>query len=306
MNLAIVTHPACRSHAPPHGHPEQPARLDAVLRGLEAVSDCDFHQATPAADSAILRVHTADYLAELRRLDSGSGGVALDPDTWLGPGSLDAAVLAAGAACKGVELVLDGDARRAFAAVRPPGHHAEPGCAMGFCLINGIAVAAADALTREGIGRVVIADFDVHHGNGTQAMFEADPRVAYASSHQSPLYPGTGGDDETGCGNVFNVALRPGSGGAEFRAAWRDRLLPALRAAAPDMVFVSAGFDGHRLDPLANLELEVEDFAWIGHELATLADECAAGRLVAVLEGGYHQEALRDCAAAFAEAIRGD
>lgn len=304
MSLAVFFHSDCAGHVPPPGHPEQPARLEAVLRGLQGMDGSAFRQAAPAPDSALLRVHTADYLAGLRRLDARRELVALDPDTWLGPGSLEAARLSAGAACGAVETVLDGRARRAFAVVRPPGHHAEAGLARGFCLLNGVAVATAEALTRPGIGRVAVADFDVHHGNGTHSMFAADPRVMYASSHQSPLFPGTGSEEETGCGNLFNLTLPPGTGSVEFRVAWRDRLLPALRDADPDLVLVSAGFDAHRLDPLAHLELETDDFAWIGNELARLADECAGGRLIAVLEGGYHLEALRDCATAFAQAIR--
>ena len=231
-------------------------------------------------------------------LSATGQSLRLDEDTVMSPGSAHAALRACGAAVAAVDAVLSGATRRAFCAVRPPGHHATADTAMGFCLFNAVAVAAAHALAAHGLARVAIADFDVHHGNGTQAIFDQDPRVLYLSSHQSPLYPGTGQASENGVGNVVNAPLAPGVGGQGFRAAWRDHLLPALEAFTPQLVLVSAGFDGHRLDPLADLGLEAEDYGWIGAELGASADRHAAGRLVSLLEGGYSLTALRECSVA--------
>jgi len=223
----------------------------------------------------------------------------------LSPQSAEAALRAAGAGVAAVDLVLSGDAPVAFCAVRPPGHHATAHAAMGFCLFNNVAVAAAHALERHGLARVAIADFDVHHGNGTQAIFEAEPRVHYLSSHQMPLYPDTGHVHERGVGNVLNAPLPPGTGSRGYRAAWEDRLLPAIDAFRPQLLLVSAGFDAHWRDPLAQLQLEADDFAWLTAELRRLADAHAHGRLVSTLEGGYDLQALRECALAHVGALRG-
>lgn len=297
-----ITHAYCAGHRMPAGHPEQPARLEAVLRGLEQAGIV-LEEASPARDEDILRIHSKAYWNDLVSREPSPGGerVFLDPDTSMVAGSLRAARLAAGAACGGVRQALSGNIDRIFCATRPPGHHAEAARAMGFCLINHVAVAAALALEQPGIGRVAIADFDVHHGNGTQAIVERDPRISFASSHQSPLYPGTGLVSEIGCGNIHNAPLPAGANGQDFRETWAGRLLPALAACEPDLVLVSAGFDGHRADPLAQMELREEDYRWIGEQLAALADRYAQGRLVAVLEGGYHLEALQDSVAAFVE-----
>jgi acetoin utilization deacetylase AcuC-like enzyme len=222
----------------------------------------------------------------------------LDPDTVLSPASAEAALRAAGAGLAAVDAVLRGQARRAFCAVRPPGHHATRDAAMGFCLFNGIAVAALHALDAHGLERVAIVDFDVHHGNGTQAIFEHDRRVLFASSHQWPLYPGSGSRGETGAGNIVNATLPPQADGALFRAAWSDTLLPAVDAFKPQLLLVSAGFDAHRRDPLAQLRLEAADFAWITRELAAVANRHCRGRIVSMLEGGYDLDALAESSVA--------
>ena len=218
--------------------------------------------------------------------------------------SAEAALRAAGAAVAAVDAVMAGDAKRAFCAVRPPGHHATHDTAMGFCLFNSVAIAAAHALEVHGLERVSIADFDVHHGNGTQDIFVADPRVQYLSSHQSPLYPGTGAASEHGVGNIHNLPLPPRAGSTAFRAAWSDVLLPAIDAFRPQLLFVSAGFDAHRLDPLAQIDAEAGDFGWLTSELRALAERHAEGRLVSLLEGGYSMQALRECSVAHVAALR--
>ena len=299
----IYTHPACLSHDTGPGHAERAERLVAVLEALRAA----FPQLQPevgprASRGQLLRVHAQRLLEEV--LESRpSTRVALDPDTVLSPDSAEAALRAAGAAVAAVDAVLAGEARRAFCAVRPPGHHATADTAMGFCLFNNIAVAAAHALTKHGLARVAIADFDVHHGNGTQAIFEHDPRVLFLSSHQWPLYPGTGSADERGVGNIHNAPLPAGTGSATFRAAWRERLLPELERFRPQLVFVSAGFDGHRRDPLAALQLVADDYAWLTGELVAIAQRHAQGRIVSMLEGGYDLEALRECSVAHVGAL---
>lgn len=306
MNVIGFSHPDCARHNPVEGHPESPARLAAARTGLVEAGWPVVEEQRPASDAQILRVHHQAWWADLQASapQPGEAAVSLDPDTAVDAHSLRAARLASGAACAGVDRLLAGEAGRVFCATRPPGHHAEAGRAMGFCTLNHVAVAAGHALAA-GLERLVIADFDVHHGNGTQAIFADEPRVTFASSHQSPLYPGTGGADERGCGNIHNRPLPAGADGDILRAAWRDRLLPALAAAEPELVLVSAGFDAHAADPLAGLRLVEDDYAWIGRELAALADRYAGGRLLAVLEGGYDLEALRTSVAAFANALAG-
>jgi acetoin utilization deacetylase AcuC-like enzyme len=229
----------------------------------------------------------------------------LDEDTLMSPGSVEAARRAAGANVAAVDAVLNGDCLRAFCAVRPPGHHATRDQAMGFCLFNNVAVAAAHALAAHGLKRVAIADFDVHHGNGTQAIFEREPRVLFVSSHQSPLYPGSGHEDERGVGNIVNGPLSPGAGSHEFRELWDSVLLPRLDAFRPQLVLVSAGFDAHRDDPLADIRLGHEDYAWVTGQLVALARSHASGRLVSTLEGGYDLAALAACASAHVSALMG-
>ena len=231
----------------------------------------------------------------------------LDPDTVFSSGTIDAALRGAGGAIDAVDVVMSGKANSAFVAVRPPGHHAEPAQAMGFCLFNNVAVAAHHARDKWGLKRIAVADFDVHHGNGTQAAFLNDPDLFFASSHQSPCYPDTGRPEERGAANnILNVPLLPGSGSAEFRAAWSDILIPALDTFAPELLILSAGFDAHRDDPLAQLQLGTEDFVWITKELASVASRHCRGRIVSVLEGGYDLPALAESAAAHVAALQED
>jgi acetoin utilization deacetylase AcuC-like enzyme len=299
----LYTHPACLRHEPGPGHPESPARLAAVLDALEqAAPALERHLAPRASREQLARVHASALLNDI--LDRPVAGLRqLDADTAMSAGSAEAALRAAGAACAAVQAVLTGACRRAFCAVRPPGHHATASQAMGFCLFNSVAAAAAEALAVHGLERVAIVDFDVHHGNGTQDIFAAEPRVQYLSSHQWPLYPGTGARSEQGVGNIHNLPLPAGCGPDAFRHAWETELLPALRAFRPQLLLVSAGFDAHRLDPLAGLQLDAADFGWLTRELVAIAEAHAGGRVVSLLEGGYSLEALRACALEHAEAL---
>ncbi|GAB2608617.1 histone deacetylase family protein [Novilysobacter erysipheiresistens] len=302
----LYTHPACLAHRPGPTHVERPARLQAVTEAIDvAFPQLQWHEAPRASRSQLLRVHDDALLALVldTELEAGDAAFALDPDTALGFGSAEAALRAAGAGIAAVDAVMAGAARRAFCAVRPPGHHATGSVAMGFCLFNNIAVAAAHACERHGLDRIAVVDFDVHHGNGTQAIFESDPRVMYLSSHQSPLYPDSGRADERGIGNVLNLPLPPGTASQAFRAAWRRQLLPALDGFRPRLLLVSAGFDAHRLDPLAQIELDADDYRWLTGELVAIAERHADGRLVSMLEGGYDLAALRESSVAHVGAL---
>jgi acetoin utilization deacetylase AcuC-like enzyme len=308
MSIALYTHQSCLEHDTGPGHPESSARLAAVL---EALSDPRFatlqrREAPQATPTQIARVHTEDLIAQVLEESPTQGWRRLDPDTVMSPASADAALRAAGAVCAAVDEVIAGAQRRAFCAVRPPGHHATHDTAMGFCLFNSVAIGAAHAIAGHGIERVAIVDFDVHHGNGTQDIFWDDARVLYASSHQWPLYPGTGARSETGAGNIVNAPLPPGAGSAEFRAAYESIVLPAVEAFAPQLVMISAGFDAHRLDPLANLNLDADDYAWVTARLVEIAGRHAQGRIVSSLEGGYSLTALRESTAAHALALMRD
>lgn len=305
MLLQLYSHSACLQHDPGPGHAERPARLRAVLHALDhdRYRAIDHIEAPRATREQLLRVHDADYVERILTSEPDTGTLRLDEDTLMSPGSAEAALRAAGATVAAVDAVMSGATRRAFCAVRPPGHHATSGRAMGFCLFNSIAVAAAHALAAHGLKRVAIADFDVHHGNGTQAIFEREPRVLFTSSHQSPLYPGGGGEDECGVGNIVNGTLSPGSGSHEFRELWEGVLLPRMDAFKPQLVLVSAGFDAHRNDPLADIRLGHQDYAWITERLLVLADRHAAGRLVSSLEGGYNLAALAASASAHVDAL---
>jgi acetoin utilization deacetylase AcuC-like enzyme len=302
MTVALITHPACLGHDAGPWHPECPDRLRAVLAALgdECFQPLLRQEAPEADEAALLRAHPAAHVRSILAIRPPPGRrVQLDPDTAMCGESAAAALRAAGAATLAVDAVMDGWASAAFAAVRPPGHHAEPARAMGFCLFNNAAVAAHHARAQWGLRRIAVVDFDVHHGNGTQAMFAADPALFYASSHQSPCYPGTGRREERGCaGNIVNVPLLPGSGGAEFRTAWEGEILPALDSFAPDLLIISAGFDAHKADPLAQLQLETEDFAWVTRKLVELARLHTGGRVVSLLEGGYDLDALAASVAA--------
>ena len=304
--MHLYTHPACLEHDPGEGHPESPARLRAVLQALDdpRFASLERGEAPRATREQLERVHDAAYVDHIFTSAPAAGHARLDPDTVMSPGSLEAALRAAGAACAAADAVLTGAAKCAFCAVRPPGHHATRGEAMGFCLFNSVAVAAAHALAVHGLQRVAIVDFDVHHGNGTQDIFRHDPRVLYASSHQMPLYPGTGAAGERGDGNIVNAPLAPGAGSTEFRAVWDGTLLPELEMFRPQLLLVSAGFDAHARDPLAQLQLAADDYAWLTRRLCQLADRHAEGRIVSALEGGYDLAALRECTAAHVAALQ--
>jgi len=308
VTVAFFTHPACLGHDTGSYHPESPDRLRAVVRALEHPRfSALLREAAPLASrEQLLRVHPAAHVDGILSIrPEGDELVPLDPDTMMSAGSAEAALRAAGGAVAGVDAVLQGWAKTAFVAVRPPGHHAEPGRAMGFCLFNNVAVAAQHARSL-GLQRIAVVDFDVHHGNGTQAAFYDDPMLFYGSSHQSPCYPGTGREDEHGVAdNIVNVELPPRTDGRGFRAAWELRLLPALRAFAPELLIVSAGFDAHKADPLAELRVETEDFVWLTHRLVEVADLTCGGRLVSVLEGGYDLSALAESVAAHVDVLLG-
>jgi acetoin utilization deacetylase AcuC-like enzyme len=301
MTTALFTHPACLAHENGPGHPESPARLRAVLEGLAggAFAALSRAEAPRAEAEALARVHPMTHVRRILDSVPAKGFAQLDGDTSLSPGSGEAALRAAGAVIAGIDAVASGEARNAFAAVRPPGHHAEPDEAMGFCLFSNVAVAAQHARARHGFRRIAVIDFDVHHGNGTQAAFEADAELFFASTHQWPLYPGTGLPQERGvANNVLNVPLPPRTGGDAFREAFAGAVIPALDRFRPDFVLISAGFDAHKADPLADLRLDETDFAWATDAILAVAAERCAGRVVSALEGGYDLAALRDSAAA--------
>ncbi len=296
LTVALITHPACLEHDTGPWHPECADRLRAVLRVLEGEEFLPLmrEEAPLATVEQLCRVHPAEYVRAILDIAPAPGdSVAIDADTLMSHGSREAALRAAGGAVHAVDAVMEGWARRAFAAVRPPGHHAERNRAMGFCLFSNAAVAARHAQVRWGLTRVAVVDFDVHHGNGTQDIFHDDPTLFYASSHQFPCYPGTGGAVEQGIAeNVVNAPLPPGATGAAFRAAWSDTILPALDRFAPELLIVSAGFDAHKADPLAQLRLETADFGWVTERLLEIAALHSQGRLVSMLEGGYDLDAL--------------
>ena len=300
MTTLLFTHPACLEHDPGRHHPESAARLRAVLDALAEPEFADLgrREAREAALEDLLRVHPRPHVERLLRAVPKSGRVGIDADTVMSPASGEAALRAAGAVVAAVDAVAAREADNAFCAVRPPGHHAEPDRAMGFCLFNNIAIGALRARAAHNLHRIAVIDFDVHHGNGTQAAFEADGTLFYASTHQFPLYPGTGAASETGVGNVVNVPLRPMAGSSQFRLGVTQRILPALDAFRPELMIVSAGFDAHRSDPLAQLMLEEADYTWVTEKLLEIAYRHGAGRLVATLEGGYALSALAASAAA--------
>ncbi len=296
----LYSHPVCIDHDPGFNHPECPARLEAIMAALDGDRFASLlrEKAPLAKIQDIERVHDKGYVADILAGSPSTGQVYLDGDTAMSAASSEAALRAAGALCAAVEAVAEGRTDNAFCAVRPPGHHAESSRAMGFCLFNNVAIAARHAQDICRMKRVAVVDFDVHHGNGTQAAFENDASLFYASSHQSPCYPGSGRGSERGLGNIFNAELAPGSGSEEFRAAYRHAILPALSDFKPEMVIISAGFDAHIDDPLAQLNLATEDFAWLTAEIKTIAEQCCDGRLVSALEGGYDLAALADSVAA--------
>ena len=304
MSVAYFTHPDMLAHRPGAGHPERPERLASVMA---AIDDSDLvldRRGAEEVDLALLeRVHPSAYVRRIVEASPASGVVALDPDTTLSPGSVRAARLAAGAVVQAVRAVARGETDRAFCAIRPPGHHAEPGRAMGFCLFSNVAVAAREAQAL-GLGKVAVIDFDVHHGNGTQAAFEDDGTLFLGSIHQSPLYPGTGMAEETGVGNIVNAPAPPHAPRELWRRLFEERLIAAMADFGPDLVLISAGFDAHRRDPLAHQSLEAEDFAWATRAVVEASKPTARGRVVSSLEGGYDLEALGRSAVAHVRALQ--
>jgi len=305
MTTLLYTHRACLDHDPGPGHPECPARIEAVWTALDAPAFAGLirREAPRATVEALERVHSRAHIDRTLALIPAQGYASIDGDTFVSPGSGEAALRAAGALTAAVDAVVAGEAKNAFCAVRPPGHHAEPSTAMGFCLFNNAVVGALHARAVHGLRRVAIVDFDVHHGNGSQAVAERDADLFYASTHEWPLYPGTGRASETGLGNIVNRPLRPGSGSAPFRTAFGEWIMPALGQFAPDLVIVSAGFDAHRNDPLAQLDLGESDFIWVTEQLVGFAERYCGGRLVSTLEGGYDLDALAASTAAHVLAL---
>jgi acetoin utilization deacetylase AcuC-like enzyme len=306
MSTLLITHPACLDHLTPAGHPERPERLRAIDRALEQerFQTLARVEAPAATLETIALCHPMDYVIGVRDATPKEGLVRLDADTSMSPGSFEAALRAAGGAVHAVDEVMTGRAKNAFVATRPPGHHTETARPMGFCLFNNAAIAARHAQKKHGIERAAVVDFDVHHGNGSQDIFWSDKTVMYGSTHQMPLYPGTGDKSERGEHNtVVNAPLRPGDGGEQFRAAFENVILPRLRDFRPDLIVISAGFDAHMRDPLANLNLLEADFDWATRKLMEVADVHAGGRVVSVLEGGYDLQGLANSAAAHVAAL---
>ena len=297
MTTLLYSHPICIEHDPGPGHPESPDRLRAVMAGLreDEFKALDRQEAPMIDLKEVEQVHKPFYIEQIFENMPKKGQVYLDPDTGMSPASGEAAKRAAGAACDAVDKVMKGKAANAFCAIRPPGHHAESTRAMGFCLFNSVAIAAMHARARHGLKRVAVVDFDVHHGNGTQHTFEHDPGLFYGSSHQWPAYPGTGLESETGeHDNICNLQLAPGEGSDTFRKGYKARILPALRRFKPELLLISAGFDAHYRDPLAQIQLQTDDYRWVTEELMAVADETAGGKVVSLLEGGYNLEALSE------------
>jgi acetoin utilization deacetylase AcuC-like enzyme len=301
----FYSHPVCQEHEAGPNHPEQPARLGAILEALAApgYAALERREAPRSDPGALKQVHQAELVDAIFDNMPAQGYVAIESDTIMSPASGEAALRAAGAVRAAVDAVITGQADNAFCAVRPPGHHAEPGRSMGFCLFNNAVLGAERARREHGLGRIAVVDFDVHHGNGTQAAFERDGDMFFASTHQSPLYPGTGAADERGVGNIFNAPLSPESGSAEFRDAMQSKIFPALKVFAPELILISAGFDAHHDDPLAALHLFEADYSWVTTELCRIAAEKCGGRIVSTLEGGYDLRALASSAAAHVTAL---
>jgi acetoin utilization deacetylase AcuC-like enzyme len=306
MSTLFITHPACLEHLMPAGHPERPDRLRAIERALEAekFQTLARSQAPLASLETIALCHPMDYIVEVREAAPREGLIHLDADTAMSPGTFEAALRAAGGAVHAVDEVMAKKAANAFVATRPPGHHAETARPMGFCLFDNAAIAARYAQQHHGIASAAIVDFDVHHGNGSQEIFWSDKTVMYCSTHQMPLFPGTGAVGESGeHNNIVNAPLRPGDGGAAFRAAFESRILPRLAEFKPELVIISAGFDAHMRDPLANINLAETDFVWATQKLMDVADNFAGGRVVSLLEGGYDLQALGNSVAAHVAAL---
>jgi acetoin utilization deacetylase AcuC-like enzyme len=307
VSVAFISHPACRLHQMGAGHPEQPARLGAIadqLHGRRLYDSLQHHDAPRATVDQLARVHPREHIERVSMKSPAEGLAYLDPDTAMCPDTLEAALRAAGANVLAVDLVIGQAVRRAFCNVRPPGHHAERDQAMGFCFFNNVAVGAAHAMEAHGLERVAVLDFDVHLGNGTEDIFRDDDRVLLCSSYQYPLYPDM--NPASVPGRIVNCPLPPGSGSEAFRTAITEHWLPALEAFAPQMVFISAGFDAHAADPLAELRLAGDDYGWITQRACEIADRHAGGRIVSTLEGGYDLPALAASAAIHIEKLLGE
>ena len=305
MPTLIYSHPASLAHVTPDGHPE---RIDRIRTVHQVIRSPHFksaiHREAPlGTEEQILRAHTQEHYQRILSTAPEQGFEYLDADTPMSPGSLPAALRAVGGACAAVDAVIAGEAENAFIAMRPPGHHAEANRAMGFCLFNHAAIAALHTRATHGLERVAVVDFDVHHGNGTQDIFWNDKNLFYGSTHQMPLYPGSGARSETGVGNIFNAPLKAGDAGAEFRTAMDDIILPALNLFEPELLIISAGFDAHVRDPLGSLELEEDDFAWATLQLMEIADTHCNGKIVSVLEGGYDLQGLAGGVGAHLQAL---
>jgi acetoin utilization deacetylase AcuC-like enzyme len=306
MSTLLLSHPACLDHLTPPGHPERPDRLRAIEQALE---DERFHmlareQAPRAPLEIVALAHPMEYVEAIRNASPAEGMVQIDADTSMSPGSFEAALRGAGGAMRAVDEVMNQKAANAFVAIRPPGHHAEVARPMGFCLFNNAAIAVRYAQNRYQVERVSIVDFDVHHGNGSQAIFWSDKTVMYCSTHEMPLYPGTGAISERGeHNNIVNAPLSAGDGGDVFREAFESVILPRLREFKPDILVISAGFDAHTRDPLANLNLVEADYAWVTKKLMEIADTSAQGRIVSLLEGGYDLQGLARSVAAHVTAL---
>jgi acetoin utilization deacetylase AcuC-like enzyme len=308
MTTLLLTHPACLNHATPPGHPERADRLRAVNQVLAAdrFNPLVRGEAPEGNLDLVTLCHNDHYIEEIRHLAPSSGLIYIDGDTSMSPGTWEAVMRGVGGAVAATDAVMSGTQDNAFVAVRPPGHHAETSRAMGFCFFDNAAIAARHAQRKYGIGRAAVVDFDVHHGNGTQEIFWADPSVMYCSTHQMPLFPGTGAKGERGeHDTIVNAPLAADDGSAKFRAAFENVILPQLRKFSPELIIVSAGFDAHYRDPLASLNLKAEDFGWVTRELMEIADSSAGGRIVSVLEGGYDLQGLQESVAAHVSALMG-
>ena len=307
MTTLLISHPAFSNHLVPPGHPERPERMPAVEQALAAEAFRSLIRAeAPLVEAQVAALaHPRAFVDALERARPREGMVRIDGDTLMSPGTWEALLRGLGAVTHAVDEVTAGRAKNAFCAMRPPGHHAEAEIAMGFCFFNMAVVAAKHAQKRHGYEKVAIVDFDVHHGNGTQALVWADPTIFYASTHQMPLFPGTGARSETGVGNVVNCPMRSGDGGSRFHEAFDQSILPSLRTFSPDLLIISAGFDAHERDPLGGLELTADDFGWMTRALLDVAEETAAGRVVSVMEGGYDLTGLAQSSAAHVRALMG-